>query len=1154
MDLIGLALSGGGIRSATFSLGILQGLADKGLLRHVDYISTVSGGGYIGSWLVSWIHRSTRDGQFTARAALEQVLANLRSDQKKPRDPALEPIHYLRRYSNYLTPNVSFFSADTWTLAAIWSRNTLLNFVIVVCGIATLLLLPRFGGFLLHNAPLVVSSESPAERFEFWIAAGALFASIFTMAVNLGNIAKQRSGFASHRGVQLLVVIPLLIAAGALSEWMYRAPSLFRQNWLLGPTIGFGIAFLVVALTADFPGCFVRQNQAKFPNAPLGFIGYLFAVIAAMLSGVVTAALLHGLALLFDSIPEYDWRPWAFITLGPPLVLLILALGMVLLIGLMGHDIPDSSREWLGRLRAWTMIYGAVWLLFTGISIYGPYVLYWAGSTAALSLGGVWSATSIGGLFAGKSGKTKGVTVEGQPDFKRAFLEILSTVAPFVFIAGFAMIVALGIHELVSPRTPAAAPAAQPRTVTIDSKPDKISLTVGEKPKPTTYFDWRKDRYHMDLHNASPGVWSPFDLDFYNLGSLFLLVTLGGLILAWRVDINDFSMHHFYKNRLVRCYLGASRPKRKPDPFIGFDDQDDIPLRDFAAVVDNDVVRDNFARSDYCGPYPIINGALNLAGGTALAWQERKAAPFIFTPLFCGYNKPEVDKEAGNPRPIPGVSKNGYAPTSRYAYDKGIKVGTAMGISGAAANPNSGYHTSPAVAFLLTLFNVRLGWWLGNPARFGKADNPGPAFGLPYLAVELFGLANTDKAYVNISDGGHFENLGIYELVRRRCRYIVSCDGEQDAGMKFEGLANAIRKCRTDFGVQIEIDVEQLRKKDGFSPAHCVVGKIKYPDDQRPAYLLYLKSSVTGNEETDVLQYKSKHPEFPHQSTGDQWFDESQFESYRKLGLHVADSAFSSIPQPLTTSFANAADYAAAKAGLFQELWDLLYPPSEAIQKSFTHHTDAYTKLIDAIAGKSDFDYLDSMIYSEWTTLTAPPDPSVKRPARYLCTSFIQLMENVYLDLNLEDPKQRNHPHNDGWLRLFRKWVVTDAFRDTWVVASTTYGKRFQKFYADLLAGEVARVEGAWVPASDPTALIPRLNAVRILMDTGMNIAGQVTANDVHYQMRDLAYNGTDVTFGVLFQSGDAVQKFRMRLDEKEKRAMVTKLDANMPFFLLKKN
>src|SRR5436189_3051536 len=180
------------------------------------------------------------------------------------------------------------------------------------------------------------------------------------------------------------------------------------------------------------------------------------------------------------------------------------------------------------------------------------------------------------------------------------------------------------------------------------------------------------------------------------------------------------------------------------------------------------------------------------------------------------------------------LDPNAFRPTNEYAYPEpnqegGIHLGTCVAISGAAASPNAGYHTSTAVAFLLTLFNVRLGWWLGNPARFQKAKKPSPAFGLPYLAVELFGLANTDKSFVNVSDGGHFENLGIYELVRRRCKYIICCYGCQDSAFAFEDLGNAIRKCRSDFGAEIEIDVKQILPgaETGRSRAHCAVGYIQ---------------------------------------------------------------------------------------------------------------------------------------------------------------------------------------------------------------------------------------------------------------------------------------------------------------------------------------
>lgn len=199
----------------------------------------------------------------------------------------------------------------------------------------------------------------------------------------------------------------------------------------------------------------------------------------------------------------------------------------------------------------------------------------------------------------------------------------------------------------------------------------------------------------------------------------------------------------------------------------------------------------------------------------------------------------------------------------------------------------------------MTVFNVRLGQWLANP-KLERWKRQGPRWGLPYLFLELFGMADDEKAYVYLSDGGHFENLGIYELVRRRCRYIIVGDGSADPDMIFEDLGNAIRKCRTDFDVEIKIDVEQIRRDPTTkrSRAHCAVGTITYQerdDEGKPiqGVLVYLKPSIVGDEPADVLEYASTHSEFPHQTTADQWFDESQFESYRELGYQVAKLALS---------------------------------------------------------------------------------------------------------------------------------------------------------------------------------------------------------------------------------------------------------------------
>jgi hypothetical protein len=198
-----------------------------------------------------------------------------------------------------------------------------------------------------------------------------------------------------------------------------------------------------------------------------------------------------------------------------------------------------------------------------------------------------------------------------------------------------------------------------------------------------------------------------------------------------------------------------------------------------------------------------------------------------------------------------------------------------------------GYHSSAATAFLLTMFNVRLGWWIGNP-RKNLWRNSDPHFGIAYLLNDLIGSSNIDSEYVCLSDGGHFDNMGIYELIRRRCTHITLCDAEEDAGGICEGLANAVRRCRIDFGVEITINTDPVTKKasTGFPLAHHVLsGQIRYPGETRPSgTLTYIKTSLDGNEPADVKEYYLKNPLFPQQPTSDQFFTEEQFESYRKLG------------------------------------------------------------------------------------------------------------------------------------------------------------------------------------------------------------------------------------------------------------------------------
>jgi hypothetical protein len=217
-----------------------------------------------------------------------------------------------------------------------------------------------------------------------------------------------------------------------------------------------------------------------------------------------------------------------------------------------------------------------------------------------------------------------------------------------------------------------------------------------------------------------------------------------------------------------------------------------------------------------------------------------------------------------------------------------------------------GYHTTPATAFFMALFDVRLGWWMGNSRDPKKWKSTGPALGLGYLFSEVLANSDQQKGYVYLSDGGHFENLAVYELIRRRCRVIVACDADADGSYQFDNLVSLIEKARTDFGARIEIDYSSTRPSDGGreSQHNCVSGTIYYdphdPTDTGTLILIKAGMPVRGAAPSgpcdrklpdDVWRYCDQHPTFPHESTADQWFDEWQFESYRALGEYIGCNA-----------------------------------------------------------------------------------------------------------------------------------------------------------------------------------------------------------------------------------------------------------------------
>lgn len=1011
--LFGICISGGGIRSATFALGVLQGLTKKGLLQKADYLSTVSGGGYIGSWIQGILNRPA-DPADPYEPLTREV----------PQPAKTDPITFLRKYSNYLAPRHGL-SIDTLLIPMIWTRNMMLNQTIIVCAFLAAFLLAFLPGF---GFRLLVSQWCPAI---YWLMLALAFLcgliAVFFMAKNLREISRREfsesaEGATYRPGegtgtVATRVVLPISLGVLSMMSAIFLKGAEVRVTQFLGLALLFTL-FAALQWFGGFPECYDKRRNPPLSVGPTGPAatqatpaandelkdrGWIIwhVLWMSIACSAFTLLLLYGIRRWAELwCPNTIESGYLMISFAPPLYILALMGGIVLQIGLMGQDFPDSSREWLARAGTLFWTATAVWAGFFALALFIPYGIASVVSdhgTAIASAVTAWLGSTAAAVLAGKSAKSG----DAEPNQQKSSttLDMVARYGPFVAILGFLVIVACAAQWLIH----------------VDVRPL--------------------------FHGGSavwPGLgtltgmayWQVFDAQncfWYWPLVLCLLATIIFTVLSWRVNINEFSMHHFYKNRLVRCYMGASASKqRKPDWFTGFDPRDDMPLWKLRGSVAGAHV-----------PYPIVNATLNVSAGTDLATQERKGVSWIFTPWYSGFyptRSNEDRKERGQEEEAPT-----YARSDRLST--GVALGTAMAISGAAANPNWGAHSSPQTAFLLTLFNVRLGWWMGNPSNGKTFTRSGPVIALWWLFRELFGFVDEGSKYLNLSDGGHFENLGMYELIRRRCRYVIAIDGEADPDYRFEGLGGAVRKCRADFGIDIVINPRPIQLKDGVNRAHCVVGRIHYPEgDGKHGWLLYIKSSVTGDEPADVEEYRREHPDFPQQSTIEQFFTESQFESYRMLGLHVVNTALDRYNPglPVEESFARLA-----------ARWEM---PPQAPEGVFTRHAEAYSNLMTRLADHPLMN-LDAEVVEGF-----PPTPS--REAVFFWLELIQLAENIFLDLNLADEQIWKHPVYAGWRRVFRYWASRPALQAVWgkrqsdgtrTGQADNYGKAFRDFFDDLI-------------------------------------------------------------------------------------------------------
>ena len=375
----------------------------------------------------------------------------------------------------------------------------------------------------------------------------------------------------------------------------------------------------------------------------------------------------------------------------------------------------------------------------------------------------------------------------------------------------------------------------------------------------------------------------------------------------------------------------------------------------------------------------------------------------------------------------------------------------------------------------MTAFNARLGWWIRNPSATtwrmlwlpwkrtlatSGWDAGSPSLALPLL-LELIGMTDDKKEYVHLSDGGHFENLAVYELVRRRCRYIVCCDAGTDPGASDDNLANMIRLCRTDFGVRIEIDTGPFARleSDSLSRWHCAVGRIRYDDvddGERPGILVYLRTSMTGDEPPDVQQYAATNPTFPFETTLDQFFDEPQFESYRALGFHVAQTAFKEAlgdvndDDPLWSYRDSEQEFRRGNQRLFSSMQRRWSPSPSEDDPAAKRTLDSWARLQEALRTDGALLPLVREIYPELADAAAGV-PGV--PEFQAIAQLIQVMEDAWLDL--KQSGFRDLPMNRGWMASFRRWSSAPALRRLWPILRGEYRQDFVKFCEDELAMRV---------------------------------------------------------------------------------------------------
>ncbi|HUR32946.1 MAG TPA: hypothetical protein VM032_04070 [Vicinamibacterales bacterium] len=899
-DAVGMGLSGGGVRSATFALGVFQALARSACLDRIDFLSTVSGGGYFGSFLGRLF---TREWILNVKD-VEQVLVAEEpppGEGPRPRAWAARVFRWLRENGRYLAPRGS---GDVILLGALLLRNWLsVQLVLIVS------MLAAFGALQIGRIWL--------ERLLVWFAPAFDATNWLVCRMPLGNWLLWWSPLV------ITPLVPLLLIA-APAGWAY---------WLVSRDAD-GVRGVPAWVGAVFTLVLAAAGAYRYRAAPLEHPARLTACL------VVASLALLALLLYVGGEAVVRWR--ATRTGASPTE--------------SGNQLRATFTRWMktGMLSA-AVLLGAALVDTVGGTVYAV-----SGSGDLTR----WGA-AVFGAFAAVGAFARPLFLLLTPSRRSSRpgmrLTLVSWLAAIVVMAVWLVSIDVASHAL---RWGFHAATGQPaglgsRGTTPILGADALVVTgSGDERTVTARMNDRPPAC-----TAPPLAW-PALPDFL-LDATVTLALFALLFGQTRRFANLSSVHGFYTDQLTRSFLGASNELRMGAP---------SKTRSGAAIVKGDDCSGArywlwprppghklspqgaaaFAKPHPWhkgGPLHIVNTTVNetVDGRSGVQNQDRKGIGLAVGPtaLSLGIRHHLVTGAAGWMVFPDEEGAHRVFKADSTTVPEPLSLGRWMSISGAAFSAAAGSNTTVPLAILCGMFNVRLGYWWNSGTGFGTRwlDRIFPV--QTALFAEMFARTHGTQGQLwNISDGGHFENMGGYELIRRRLPVIVLIDAEADPDYTFQGLSDFVRKARLDFRSEIVFlsafdldgvdpegrpnaavaplpasvrsyfgDLDALRRgrwvtedltdnhgkvshrftleaeRTRPSKAHAALARVVHGDANDPdaarSWLIYVKATLMGDEPEDVCHYHRSHPDFPQETTLDQFFDEAQWESYRRLGQHV---------------------------------------------------------------------------------------------------------------------------------------------------------------------------------------------------------------------------------------------------------------------------